>query len=175
QGPAHQIAVKAFSPNAAFAAKKNDKTKNPLLTAQDKIIIFDYSTDRVELLQDIVESLGVQSSIEQRRQLVTVNGNVRFPGVYPFPNKASAKQMIALAGGLTDRAFSLNAELTRYVIDAQQRQTIEHFNIDLSNSHNFTLQEEDSIHIKQLPNWKGTETVVIEGEVMFPGTYTIQR
>ena len=97
----------------------------------------------------------MQSSIDQRRQLVTVNGNVRFPGQYPLASKASAQQMIALAGGLTDRAFSLGAELTRYVIDAQQHQTIKHFNIALSESHNFVLQEEDSIHIKQLPNWKG--------------------
>ena len=175
QGPTHQIVVKAFSPKAAFAAQGNSNAANPLLTAQDRIIIFDYSTDRVELLQDIVEILAVQSSVDQRRQLITINGNVRFPGEYPLASKASAKQMIALAGGLTDRAFSLGAELTRYVIDAQQHQTIEHFNIELSDSHNFALQEEDSIHIKQLPNWKGTETVEIEGEVMFPGTYTIQR
>ena len=175
QGPAHQLVVKAFSPNAAFAAQEHKSKANPLLTAQDRIILFDYSTDRVEILQDIVESLAVQSSIDQRRQLVTVNGNVRFPGQYPLASEASAQQMIALAGGLTDRAFSLGAELTRYVIDAQQHQTIKHFNIALSESHNFVLQEEDSIHIKQLPNWKGSETVVIEGEVMFPGTYTIQR
>ena len=175
QGPAHQIEVKAFSPSAAFAAQQKNSEDNPLLTAQDRIILFDYSTDRVEILQDIVESLAVQSSIDQRRQLVTVNGNVRFPGQYPLASQASAQQMIALAGGLTDRAFSLGAELTRYVIDAQQHQTIKHFNIALSESHNFVLQEEDSIHIKQLPNWKGSETVVIEGEVMFPGTYTIQR
>ena len=175
QGPAHQIEVKAFSPSAAFAAQQKNSEDNPLLSAQDRIILFDYSTDRVEILQDIVESLAVQSSIDQRRQLVTVNGNVRFPGQYPLASEASAQQMIALAGGLTDRAFSLGAELTRYVIDAQQHQTIKHFNIALSESHNFVLQEEDSIHIKQLPNWKGSETVVIEGEVMFPGTYTIQR
>ena len=175
QGPSHQLVVKSFSPNAAFAAQEHNSKANPLLTAQDRIILFDYSTDRVEILQDIVESLAVQSSIDQRRQLVTINGNVRFPGKYPLASKASAQQMIALAGGLTDRAFSLGAELTRYVIDAQQHQTIKHFNIALSESHNFVLQEEDSIHIKQLPNWKGSETVVIEGEVMFPGTYTIQR
>jgi polysaccharide export outer membrane protein len=171
--PARQIEVEIVNPSAAFSAPHSED--DPRLNARDRIIIFDYSTDRIEILQEVIDQLSVQASIDQRRQLVYVNGNVRFPGQYPLARNASAKQMIALAGGLTDRAFSLGAELTRYVLDEQQRQSITHFNIDLSNSHEFALQEEDSIHIKQLPNWKGTETVEIEGEVVFPGTYTIQR
>ena len=171
--PARQIEVEIVNPSAAFLSPQGED--DPLLSARDRIIIFDYSTDRIEILQEVIDSLSVQASIDQRRQLVYVNGNVRFPGQYPLARNASAKDMIALAGGLTDRAFSLGAELTRYVIDEQQHQSITHFNINLSNSHEFILQEEDAIHIKQLPNWKGTETVEIVGEVVFPGTYTIQR
>ena len=171
--PTREIEVHLFSPAAAFAALHSEH--DPLLTARDTIIIFDYTTDRVEILQELVDLLQVQASINQRRQLVFVNGSVRFPGQYPLAKNASAKDMIALAGGLTDRAFSLSAEITRYVIDDKQQQSIEHLNVNLANSNSYLLTAEDSIHIKQLPNWKGTATVELEGEVVFPGSYTIQR
>lgn len=173
QDPARQIAISIVNPGAAFAAPHS--SDDPPLSPRDRIIIFDYSTDRTEWLKAVVELLSIQASISQRRQLVYINGNVRFPGQYPLARGATAKDMIALAGGLTDRAFSLGAELTRYVIDDNQQQSIEHLNIDLSQSNSYVLMAEDSIHIKQLPNWKGTETVEIKGEVVFPGTYTIQR
>ena len=171
--PSREIEIKLFSPSAAFSAPHSND--DPLLSPRDRIIIFDYVTDRIETLQEIVDLLSVQADINQRRQLVFINGNVRFPGQYPLAKNASAREMIALAGGFTDRAFSLNAELTRYVIDESQQQSIEHINIDFSDINNYVLMAEDAINIKQLPNWKGTESVVIEGEVVFPGTYTIQR
>lgn len=171
--PTREVEVKLFSPKSAFAAVHSQD--DPPLNARDRIIIFDYTTDRTETLQELVDLLQVQASINQRRQLVFVNGSVRFPGQYPLAKNANAKDMIALAGGLTDRAFSLSAEITRYVIDEQQQQSIKHLNINLANSNSYVLTAEDSIHIKQLPNWKGTATIELEGEVVFPGSYTIQR
>ena len=171
--PTREVEVKLFSPKSAFAAVHSQD--DPSLNARDRIIIFDYTTDRTETLQELVDLLQVQASISQRRQLVFVNGSVRFPGQYPLAKNANAKDMIALAGGLTDRAFSLSAEITRYVIDEQQQQSIKHLNINLANSNSYVLTAEDSIHIKQLPNWKGTATIELEGEVVFPGSYTIQR
>ena len=171
--PTRQLEVEFINPGKAFANPHS--SDDPLLGARDRIIIFDYSTDRIEILEEIVESIGVQANQYQRRQLASVNGNVRFPGEYPLPVNASAGDLIALAGGLTDRAFSLGVEVTRYVLDAEQQQSIQHTNIDLSNSGSYILAAEDSLHIRQLPNWKGTETIEVTGEVVFPGTYTIQR
>jgi protein involved in polysaccharide export with SLBB domain len=37
------------------------------------------------------------------------------------------------------------------------------------------LQPYDALNIKEVPQWHELETVVIEGEVRFPGTYPIQR
>ena len=79
--PTREIEVHLSSPTAAFAATHSEH--DPLLTARDTIIIFDYTTDRIETLQELVDLLQVQASIDQRRQLVFVNGSVRFPGQYP--------------------------------------------------------------------------------------------
>ena len=171
--PTRQIEVKFFSPAAAFASPRS--ASDPVLNARDKVLIFDFNSNRASVLKDIVARLGVQANGSQRRQLVSINGSVRFPGQYPLVRNASANDIIALAGGLTDRAFSLGAEITRYVMDDQQRQSIEHLNIDLNGANSYALVAEDAIHIKHLPNWVGTETIELQGEVVFPGTYTIQR
>ncbi|MBT5923785.1 MAG: ATPase [Cellvibrionales bacterium] len=171
--PTRKIEVKLFSPILALEGPYSNS--DPELNARDKIIIFDYRSNREEILQDIIENISVQADQYQRRQLVSVNGSVRFPGEYPLPSNASAKDVIALAGGLTDRAFSLAAEITRFEIDAQKQQSIKHINFTLSDAASQILTAEDAIHIKRLPNWNGTETVVLEGEVVFPGSYIIQR
>ncbi|MGB2272601.1 MAG: polysaccharide biosynthesis/export family protein, partial [Pseudomonadales bacterium] len=75
--PTRQIKIKFFSPATAFASPRSNS--DPLLSPRDKIIVFDYSSDRAEMLEDIVNDLSVQASVERRRQLVTINGNVRFP------------------------------------------------------------------------------------------------
>ena len=171
--PTRQIKVQFFSPAAAFAARGSQS--DPLLGARDRIMIFDYQSNRAANLKAIVARLSVQANDSQRRQIVSVNGSVRFPGQYPLMSNASAKDLIALAGGLTDRAFSLAADMTRYVFDEQQRQTVEHATIDLNLAGSYALAPEDALHIKHLPSWVGNETVELKGEVVFPGSYAIQR
>jgi len=171
--PARQIEVKFFSPAEAFASPRS--TGDPVLNARDKIVIFDFESNRADDLKAIVARLSVQASVNQRRQLVSINGSVRFPGQYPLVKNANANNIIELAGGLTDRAYSLGAEITRYVIDEQQQQTIKHLTIDFNAEASYGLVPEDVIHIKRLPNWVGTESVELQGEVVFPGSYNIQR
>ena len=171
--PTRQIEVKFFSPAAAFASPHSNS--DPVLNARDKVLIFDFQSNRATVLKDIVTRLAVQANGNQRRQLVSINGSIRFPGQYPLASNASANDIIALAGGLTDRAFSLGAEVTRYVMDDSQQQSIEHVNINLDSANHYALMAEDTIHIKHLPNWVGIETIALDGEVVFPGTYTIQR
>ena len=171
--PTDQIEVKLFCPDSALAEPHGKS--DPALSALDKIIIFDYQADRPAKLKATIAKLTRQADKDQRRQLISVRGNVRFPGQYPLMVNASANNMIALAGGLTDRAYSLAAEITRFELDAQEQQSIKHIDIDLTNGHSQELMPEDAINIKRLPNWNGTETVVLEGEVVFPGSYIIQR
>jgi protein involved in polysaccharide export with SLBB domain len=171
--PTRQIEVKLFRPASAFAAPHGNG--DPQLHPRDKIIIFDYESDRSKAVASIVDRLNIQASKSLRRQLVSVQGYVRFPGTYPLTANMNVNDLISLAGGLTDRAFSLGAELTRYKFSADQQQSIEHIQLNLANTAKQPLIEEDRLHINRIPNWIGTESITIEGEVAFPGSYTIQR
>lgn len=171
--PTRQIETLLFNPGNAFLAPKSKH--DPELQSRDKIIIFNFKDDRSELLHGVVQQLNIQANHLQRRQTAAIHGQVRFPGNYPLSKNMSAKDLITLAGGLTDRAFSLSAEITRYSFNPQQEQSIKHINVDLTASKQPLLLAEDSLQIKRTPNWVGTETITIEGEVAFPGKYTIQR
>ena len=171
--PTRQVEVKIFNPSLAFALKKG--AADPVLQEGDKIILFDYETDRSELLADVVNSLSLQANKTLRKQVVSILGHVRFPGDYPLMPQMKAADLISMAGGLTEKAFSVDAEVTRYDLDQNQLQKVVHIKLNLGSQSDMLLQAEDSLRILQLPNYIAKETVTLEGEVMFPGTYTIQR
>ncbi|MCR8923744.1 SLBB domain-containing protein [Dasania sp. GY-MA-18] len=173
QQPTRQITTLLFSPAKAFAQPTSDA--NPKLQARDKLVFFNYQDNRTELLADTVKQLNLQANNLQRRQVTTINGSVRFPGIYPLTVGMNAQDLITLAGGLSDRAYSIEAEITRYQFSDSQQQSIMHLTVDLTQPAATALIAEDYLRIKHMPNWVGTETVTIEGEVAFPGTYTIQR
>lgn len=146
---------------------------NIQLQQNDQIFVFDFETDRQQQLAELVEQFKTQVHSGQKPQLVTINGNVRFPGTYPFSQDMSSQALVDIAGGLTDQAYSLNAELTRYTEDENQRQSVSHSNIAISSETKLSLQ--DQLTIKRQPEWIQDEKVTINGEVLFPGTYLINR
>ena len=78
-------------------------------------------------------------------------------------------------------SYALEAELTRYTFGPSAERQTELINISLSRiladdvSADLTLTPHDVLNIKEIPQWRDRGLVTIEGEVRFPGTYTIQR
>ncbi len=171
--PTRKLTAVLFDPASALI---NPKSSDDLpLEPRDTIRIFNLTDDRSELLSELIESLQHQADELRKEPLVKISGNVRFPGTYPLTANMSVDNLIYLAGGLTNDAYSLAAEITRYQLDANQRQLISHVTVDLKDSEQQRLERQDNLHIKRLPDWSAEQTVTLTGEVMFPGTYTIQR
>ncbi len=134
---------------------------------------------RHNLLLPIIEKLKQQASIAQAMQLVEINGNVTYPGVYPLTVSGEVADLVTAAGGLLESAYTKQAEITRIVLgDASQ---VEHVRFDLESAlkgesqNNITLRSKDSINIFSIPNWQENVKVQLKGELKFPGTYTIRR
>ena len=89
----------------------------------------------------------------------------------------SVADLITAAGGLTERAFQLYAELNRSEFNASQTLVQSRINLDLSdtNSLSTSLKSRDVLQIKTIPNWAETNTVTLSGEVRFPGVYSINK
>lgn len=155
-------------------------TLNPVqLLPQDKIIIFNANESRSALLDSTLSQLRQQADTNNPTQIVSVIGNVRFPGSYPLEQGLSVDNLIDIAGGLIESADTRQAELTRYDAEPSVGREVGHITINLENQSNtgrsFNLQPYDQLIVRQMPNWTDVETIVIGGEVNSPGTYIISQ
>lgn len=171
--PTRKLKVMMFSPGDALT--NPGSAADPELQPRDTLTIFDLKTDRSMKLEQVIERLRTQADRANRQKVVSISGNVRFPGDYPMAPGMTANELIQLAGGLNQNAYDLEAEITRYSLDEQQRQQINYIPLPLAASSTYQLQEEDRLNIRQLPDWAPEETIELSGEVIFPGRYTIRR
>jgi protein involved in polysaccharide export with SLBB domain len=111
------------------------------------------------------------------RKVVRLSGAVNRPGVYAVGEALTVKELLSLAGGLKPFAYNKQAELTRVTPTASGPETKKIF-IDIERAlkgapeADIKLAEDDYLFIRTVPEWELYRTVVIRGEVMFPGTYT---
>ena len=152
---------------------------NVVLQPRDTLLVFDYE-DRKKLLAPVIAQLKNQSRFGDAAKLVSINGNVRFPGQYPLTVNADVKELIIAAGGLEEGAYTMAAELTRQEVSQTDGVTIQHQQLSLNDVMNnpssiVELQSRDILTVRTLPDWQETRWVTVKGEVKFPGTYSIQR
>lgn len=123
------------------------------------------------------------SGMRQYR-FVRVYGQVRFPGQYQYRQNMTLKDLIFMAGGLTEAASESFIEVARrhdYKEAAQvsdQLATLYQINIDrdlgLSDKDSrFALNPFDYVYIRKAPSYNEQRTVTIFGEVVYPGAYSI--
>jgi len=146
----------------------------------------DYSEySRHRMLQPVIERITDQGATVGRTPLVYVSGEVRHPGIYPLPENAQVAHMVAAAGGLKDSAYLARAELTRVNIEDGDAVT-DFIPVDLADAllseargdnheRNIAVQGRDRLNVLSIPEWQNTYEVTLEGEVRFPGTYSVRR
>jgi protein involved in polysaccharide export with SLBB domain len=110
---------------------------------------------------------------------VTVDGEVKKPGVYEFYKGLTLKDIIFQTGGFTDAATPQRIEIARRIKkDTGITNTIaEVLEVatakDLLTGTDVALQPWDVIMVRSNPGYKAQISVKIEGEVLYPGTYVL--
>ena len=154
-----EVTIRTFNLKKVMA---DEPRENILLQDQDKVIlhsIFDYN----------------------EKYTVSIKGTVNRPGEYPFAENMTIKDLIEVAGSVRDDAFLNEAELVRYhLTDGKSVETsIIKFNLRsalLGGEENLALYPMDVITVKQVPDWLDKKkSVMISGEVLFPGSYQIRK
>ncbi|EPT9294296.1 SLBB domain-containing protein [Vibrio parahaemolyticus] len=137
---------------------------------------------RRTLLAPVLLQLQQQSRLGLAPQIAEVFGEVKHPGRYPITPRMTISTLIGAAGGLTYNAFTINAELARTVINSKdERASINVERIDLrqaiqgSTADDVIIVGRDRLNILEKPNVKLQSTVTLQGEVRFPGTYTVRQ
>ncbi|MCS0295333.1 SLBB domain-containing protein [Vibrio alginolyticus] len=185
-----------MSSSVAVSHSANGTLNNPSTTEQAKPakIIFrgkeiteeDFEklkqNTRRTLLAPVLLQLQQQSRLGLAPQIAEVFGEVKHPGRYPITPRMTVSTLIEAAGGLTYNAFTINAELARTAINsADERAYIDVERIDLrkaiqgSASDDAVIVGRDRLNILEKPNVKLQSTVTLQGEVRFPGTYTVRQ
>ncbi|MEL6949446.1 MAG: SLBB domain-containing protein [Pseudomonadota bacterium] len=156
-------------------------SSNPLLQPRDQVIVFGVGPARGARLEAILEQLREQGTRGDVFRMVSVGGQVRAPGDYPLEAEMRISDLLRAGGGFTDAAFLGDAELTRYIIGEDGSRQTRLIAIDLQailagdRFADEVLQPYDYLNIREIPEWRGQETVTLQGEVRFPGTYPIKR
>ena len=173
--------VEVVSADLARALAAPHSAADPELKPRDKIYVFDLSASRERIIAPLIRDLELQASPEQPAQLVTIDGKVKAPGEYPLQPEMHVSDLIRAGGSLDDAAFIGRAELTRYqVVNGDARQT-DLISIDLAAirlgdaSANLVLKPYDVLVIKPIPLWDQPGSIVLTGEVRYPGKYPIHR
>ncbi|NOJ24032.1 sugar transporter [Vibrio coralliilyticus] len=135
-------------------------------------------SSRESLLKPIIERLKAQASLDEQAKIIEITGAVKYPGVYPLSENSSFEKLIAAAGGFAEQAFLYSAELSRSE-KIKQDFVVQHYAFSpseiLSGQDKLDIQAQDHIVIKTQPNWQRGNSIELQGEVVFPGTYTFQR
>ena len=128
---------------------------------------------RKALLEPIIKKLYQQASSSDSAKIVSISGAVKVPGEYPLTIDATYSDLIQLAGGYSDNAYDESAELRRKLLGNDGELVINVFDVDLDKAINAKLQSRDHLHIRNIKDWDAKDSVILKGEVFYPGEYLI--
>jgi len=179
------LAAQSFDINTPDAVQDDLTAGDPLLSPRDEVYVFSKDDDRSVLLGSVILQIKEQANNGTPTAIVRVSGLVKSPGEYPLEKNMGVDDLLRAAGGLTESAYTLEAELSRYRIDREKGRLTHHVSIQLAafmsapeldkTEDQLGLRSYDSLHIKRLPNWTAQRVVEIMGEVRFPGSYPVKR
>lgn len=156
-----------------------DESHSALSKEDAEALAFRRGASRQELLAPVIEKLKRQARRGEPVQLVSISGAVVAPGTYPLFEGTTPETLIMAAGGLKDSAYVESAELRRIGQVSAGQVSADYSEIDLeallAGEFTVQLQSRDHLAIRDIPDWNPVDAVVVEGEVMFPGTYLIQK
>jgi protein involved in polysaccharide export with SLBB domain len=115
---------------------------------------------------------------------VTLNGEVRNPGQFTYRENMSLEELVLMAGGFKESATAQRIEISRRVknSDASSKSAItaQVFQMNINKkltieAAKFVLQPFDIVTVRTAPGYEVQRQVRVDGEVMFPGYYTITK
>ena len=167
------IRVLSFNPgNVLSGANTNDNLE---LMSRDLIVVLSAYGDRVVELAPYVAKLKRQTKLGRLPKVVTAEGTVRFPGEYPLVDGMSVGDLIEVAGGLLDSAYSQSAEIARIDMSNPSR-AVSAIVLSSLNSGSVTrLEPSDYVEFRTVPGFRETQTISLEGEFVFPGVYAFDK
>jgi len=171
----------------AFLNRAIINRKNDLL--QPQILSFDLG----KLMRGEIADIPLQREDEvivksvkdlKSAETVSIQGAVNNATSFPYAEGMTVSDLIYLAGGYSEGAIPYRVEVARRVEgdsaspDAARTTNILAFDLGkelqiLPEKRQFELMPFDIVFVRKAPNYEEQKTIVLEGEVMYPGRYAI--
>lgn len=181
-GRAEGLKGDAFTARAQLLRERDDLSLE-LLPLELAGIMEGTSAD-VELRRNDVLIIPSIHELEERGG-VTIGGEVARPGVYPYAAHTTVEDLIVQAGGLLDGASTVKVEVSRRLKDPKSTTPsngvgkVYAFSLKeglvVDGEAGFELAPFDVVEVRRSPGYRPQRQVVLDGEVVFTGNYTLIR
>lgn len=109
--------------------------------------------------------------------VVSITGAVSKPGIYPVTREGSLGLALSVSGNLTTSADRTRVELTSF---RQSRSGLaashrDYFDLDSIDASTVSVQPRSSILVATVPDDQESGLVVLKGEFVRPGSYTLRK
>lgn len=119
----------------------------------------------------------------EKEGTLSIYGDIRNPGDFPYVKNTSIQDLIVKAGGLLESASMVRIDVSRRIRDPKSisSSTVigKSFTVELKNGlvmgedKGFELEPYDIVFIRRSPGYRKQANVTVEGEVAFTGNYTL--
>jgi len=166
--------------NRAYISRLNADNTQSLLSF-DVAKLLDGSAADIKLQRE--DKVIISSLFDLREEYkVTIQGEVRNPGTFAYADNMSLESLIQQSGGFKEGATPNRIEISRRIKNSDatsaSAQTAEVFTVNVDQDlkiqdQGFTLKPFDIVSIRNSESYHVQRQIKLEGEVLYPGVYTI--
>lgn len=172
----------AFTARAVMHRMKKDRTLE--VVPVDVEGILDGTVPDIPIQNNDVLFIPTKQEMMEE-QTITIHGEVQYPGIYRYADNETLEDFVLQAGGLKQTASTVKVDVSRRIVNPKALTTDsviartytfalkDGFVID--GTPGFKLMPFDEVYVRKSPCYYKQQNVVVEGEVMFSGTYTLSK
>lgn len=172
----------AFTARAVMHRMKKDRTLE--VVPVDVEGILDGTVPDIPIQNNDVLFIPTKQEMMEE-QTITIHGEVQYPGIYRYADNETLEDFVLQAGGLKQTASTVKVDVSRRIVNPKALTTDsvlartytfalkDGFVID--GTPGFKLMPFDEVYVRKSPGYYKQQNVIVEGKVMFSGTYTLSK
>ena len=168
--------------NRGFIHRRKDDFTLEVIEVNIKGVM-DHSVPDISLKNEDVFYVPSQKLMKEER-ILSIDGEVNYPGIYEYADNTSLETLILQAGGLKDAASLVKVDVSRRnrdktstTFNSKQLNAVYTFSLKdgfvVDGTPGFILEPFDEVFVRKAPGYKEQQHVKVSGEIMFQGTYPI--
>ena len=170
----------AFGPHAVMHRMKADRTLEVISVDVEGILLGKVAD--IPLQNEDVLFVPTRTDVQEER-ILTIHGEVQYPGRYKYADNETLEDFILQAGVLKQTASTVRVDVSRIIVNPQATTSdsiiAQSFTFSLKDGFvidgqpGFILAPFDQVFVRKSPGTTKQQNVSIEGEVLFEGSYSL--